>query len=79
MSKSSCVCSSSAGGRHRTHEKGSHTMNLSEISTADLVRELIRREGVDAVTVAPYAPYAVTTGGQTTQDTGPAALLFVTD
>ena len=54
-------------------------MNLSEISTADLVQELIRREGVEAITVAPYVPYTVTAGGQATQDTGPAVILFVTD
>ena len=54
-------------------------MNLSEIATVDLVRELARREGVETVTVAPYEPYTVTAGGQTTQDTGPAVILLVTD
>ena len=54
-------------------------MNLSEIATADLVQELARREGVETVTVVPYEPYTVTTGGQTIQDAGPAVILLVTD
>ena len=59
--------------------KGGNVMNLSEIATVDLVRELARREGVETVTVAPYEPYTVTAGGQTIQDSGPAVILLVTD
>lgn len=54
-------------------------MNLSEFSTAQLVAELKRREGVDAVMVEAYQPFAITVGGESTTDTGPVTILRVWD
>lgn len=47
-------------------------MNLSEIRTCDLVKELQYREGVEAKMVEPYEDIAVSVNG-------PAIVLIVTD
>lgn len=54
-------------------------MNLSEISTADLVRELSLREGVEVVAAEPYEPYTITVGNQRVEDTGPVIILRILD
>lgn len=52
---------------------------LSEIPTADLVQELMKREAVESVTVEAYEPYTIAVTGQVIEDTGPAIILRVWD
>lgn len=54
-------------------------MNLKNVSTAELVRELSNREGVEKFTVEPYKPYQIIVGEQKISDSGPAVLLRVWD
>ena len=54
-------------------------MDLSKVSTRELVEELQKREAVGAVAVAPYEGYRITVGGREITDTGPAIILRVWD
>ena len=54
-------------------------MDLSNVSTAELVRELSSREGVEKITVEPYQPYQIIIEKQNISDSGPAVLLRVWD
>ena len=54
-------------------------MNLSEISTADLVRELSKRDGVEVVVAEPYELYTITVGNQRVEGAGPAIILQILD
>lgn len=49
-----------------------NNINLSEVNTRDLVNELKKREGVQALIAEPYAPVKV-------DIEGPAIVLVVTD
>lgn len=46
--------------------------NLKEVSTKELVAELMRREGVETKEIAPYEPFS-------RAYTGPCVVLVVTD
>ena len=54
-------------------------MDLKNVSTAELVRELSSREGVEKITAKPYQPYQIIVGEQKISDSGPAVLLRVWD
>lgn len=54
-------------------------MNLKNVSTAELVRELSNRDGVEKITVKPYQPYQIIVGEQKISDSGLAVLLRVWD
>ena len=54
-------------------------MDLKNISTAELVRELSNREGVEKIVVEPYQPYQIMVGEQKIADSGPIVLLQVCD
>ena len=54
-------------------------MDLSKVSTRELVEELQKREAVESVAVAPYEEYRITVGGLEIADTGPAVILRVWD
>lgn len=54
-------------------------MDLSKVSTKELVEELQRREAVEAVAAAPYEDYRITVGERDITDTGPAIILRVWD
>ena len=54
-------------------------MNLSNVPTSELVRELSRREGVETLSVEPYQPYQIIAGDQSISDTGPIVLLMIED
>ncbi len=54
-------------------------MDLKNISTAELVRELSHREGVEKIMVEPYQPYQIIVGETHVSDSGPIALLRVWD
>lgn len=59
--------------------KGVMPMNLSTISTAELVEELSKREAVQKMTAEPYQPYQITVGEHTCSDTGPVVIIRVWD
>ena len=59
--------------------KGAIPMNLSTISTAELVKELFKREAVQKMTVEPYQSYQITVGKHTVSDTGPVVILRIWD
>ena len=52
-------------------------MDLSNVSTAELVRELSNREGVEKIVVEPYQPYQIIVGETHVSDSGPIVLLRV--
>lgn len=54
-------------------------MDLSKISTAQLVEELSKREAVQKLIAEPYQPYQITVGEITVSDTGPVVILRVCD
>lgn len=54
-------------------------MDLSKVSTRELVEELRKREAVEAFTAAPYEDYCIAAGGREVADTGPAVILLVWD
>lgn len=60
-------------------QKGNDGMDLSNISTMELVQELSKREGVEKIAVEPYAPYQISTGEKNISDFGPIVLLRVWD
>lgn len=53
--------------------------SLQAASTRLLVEELCKREGVETISIEPYAEYGVTGAGREIKETGPAILLVVTD
>ena len=60
--------------------KGVHIMNLENISTAQLVEELSKREGVEKITVATYEACTITVGDKKINDDGgPAVILRIVD
>lgn len=54
-------------------------MNLSKVSTAQLVEELAKREAVEKMTVEPYQDYKITIGDNELTDSGSAVLLRIWD
>ena len=54
-------------------------MDLSKVSTQELVEELRKREAVEMVQVLPYQDYRITVGDREIRDSGPALLLRVWD
>ncbi len=55
-------------------------MDLSKISTTQLVEELSKREGVEKMTVAPYEACTITVGNKKINDDGgPAIILRIID
>ena len=54
-------------------------MDLKNISTAELVRELSNREGVGNILVEPYQPYQIIVGETHISDSGPIVLLRIWD
>ena len=54
-------------------------MDLKNISTTELVRELSHREGVEKIMVEPYQPYQIIVGETHVSDSGPIVLLQVWD
>ena len=54
-------------------------MDLKNISTAELVRELSNREGVENILVEPYQPYQIIVDEHPISDSGPLVLLHVWD
>ena len=54
-------------------------MDLSNVSTAELVRELSHREGVEKIVVEPYQPYQIIVDEHHISDSGPVVLLRVLD
>lgn len=56
-----------------------NTMDLSKISTRELVEELAKREAVEAVTAEPYQTYKIIVGDNEISDTGPVVILRIWD
>ena len=54
-------------------------MDLSKVSTKDLVEELSKREAVEKIMVEPYKPYEIVTENQRMTEEGPAVLLRIWD
>lgn len=54
-------------------------MDLSKVSTRELVEELQKRDAVEAVVAAPYEEYRITVGERGITDTGPAVILRIWD
>lgn len=54
-------------------------MDLSKVSTNELVEELKKREGVEAISVEPYGDYHITVGDKQIADQGPAVILRICD
>lgn len=54
-------------------------MDLSKISTAELVEELSKREAVQKLIAKPYQQYQITVGETTVSDTGSVVILRVWD
>lgn len=56
-----------------------NTMDLSKVSTRELVEELAQREAVERFIAEPYQTYKITVGENETDDTGPAVILRIWD
>lgn len=54
-------------------------MDLSKVSTQELVEEWRKREAVEVVPVLPYQEYRITVGEREMHDSGPVLLLRVWD
>lgn len=54
-------------------------MDLSKVSTRELVEELAQREAVERFIAEPYQTYKITVGENETDDTGPAVILRIWD
>lgn len=54
-------------------------MNLSKLSTAELVDELSRREAVEKITAEPYQDYKIIVGDNEIADSGPVVILRIWD
>jgi len=54
-------------------------VDLSEIATCELVKELRKREGVDSITVDPYEEFKIIVGDKEIADTGPVIILTICD
>lgn len=54
-------------------------MELSNISTKELVEELVTREAVEKIMIHPYQEYKIIIENNEISDTGPAVLLRIWD
>lgn len=54
-------------------------MDLSKISTAELVEELSKREAVEKITAKPYQNYSIIAGDREINDDGPIVILRIWD
>lgn len=54
-------------------------MDLSKVSTRELVEELAKREAVEQFIAEPYQAYKISIGENETTDTGPAVILQIWD
>lgn len=54
-------------------------MDLSKISTAELVEELSKREAVEKITAEPYQKYSIFAGNRQIIDEGPVVILRIWD
>ena len=54
-------------------------MELSNISTSELVEELSKREAVEKLMVEPYQAYKITIGEHEISDGGPVVILRIID
>ena len=54
-------------------------MDLSKVSTAQLVEELSKREAAERITVEPYQDYRIVIGENKIAGSGPAVILRVCD
>ena len=54
-------------------------MDWKNVSTAELVEELAKREGVEKIMVGPYEPYSITAGEQSVNGGGPVVILRIWD
>ena len=54
-------------------------MDLSNVSTAELMEELAKREAVEKLMVEPYQAYRIIVGENEISDTGPMVILRVWD
>lgn len=54
-------------------------MEFSNISTKELVEELVTREAVEKIMINPYQEYKIIIDNNEISDTGPAVLLRIWD
>ena len=54
-------------------------MDLSNVSTKKLVKELASRQAVERITVEPYEEYFITVGEEKINDAGPVVILRIWD
>lgn len=54
-------------------------MDLKNVSTMELVKELEKREGVEKIAINPYETYSIIANGQTISDEGPVVILKIVD
>lgn len=54
-------------------------MELSNISTKELVEELVTREAVEKIMIKPYQEYKIIIDNNEISDTGPAVILRIWD
>lgn len=54
-------------------------MDLSKVSTAELVEELAKREAVEKLMVEPYQAYKIIIGDNEISDAGSAVILRIWD
>lgn len=54
-------------------------MELTQVSTKELVIELSKRIAVQTVNIDPYNPYEINTEHMSIKDTGAATILIVVD
>lgn len=53
--------------------------NISNFTTAELVKELQKREAVENFNAQPYEKYQITVGDKEIANAGPAIILLVID
>jgi len=53
--------------------------NISDFTTAELVKELQKREAIESINAQPYEKYQITVGDKEITDSGPAIILLVID
>ena len=54
-------------------------MDLSKVSTRELVEELAKREAVEKITAEAYQEYKIAIGEKEVFDTGPVVILRIWD
>lgn len=54
-------------------------MDLSKVSTREIIEELTKREAVEKLVVEPYQEYKIVSGETEITDNGPAVILRIWD